>query len=173
MENLSKLNKFIFFLTVLFFIIWSGSYISKYLLIYQFFEPTLELKPEFTNVDFTPIFRTISSVINLNVIVYPAYFIFLILFIIVSKLSIKNEGWLFIILAFTILTAPFEFYSLFKDYQILMKINNENFDNLISLIKQKIIEQNSFPIVQFLFIIANVFLLIFKPLHKKVIKNEN
>ncbi len=173
MENLSKISKFIFFLTVLFFILWSGTYISKFLLIYQFFEPTMDLKPEFANIDFAPIFRTISSVINLNILAYPAYFVFLVLFIIVSKLSIKNEGWLFIILAFTILTAPFEFNSLFKDYKILQLINSENFSNLVNLIKIKIVEQNSFPIVQFLFIVANVFLLVFKPLHKKVNKNEN
>ncbi len=167
MENLSKTSKFILFISVLAFIVWSGSYVSKFLLIYQFFEPEMDLKPVFQNVDFTPIFRTISSVFTLNIIAYPIYFVFLILFVIFSKLSIKKEGWLFIILIFTILTAPFELLSLYKDFQILNLINAGKFDNLLHLTKEKIIDQSSFPIVQFLFVGAVVFLSIFKPLRKK------
>ena len=167
MENLTKTTRFILFICVLAFVLWSGSYISKYLLIYQFFEPEMDLKPVFQNVDFVPIFRTISSVFTLNIFAYPIYVVFVVLFVITSKLSIKNEGWLFVILIFTIITAPFELFSLYKDYIMLNLINSGRFDNLLILTKEKIIEQSSFPIVQFLFIAAVVFLAVFKPLRKK------
>ncbi len=167
MENLSKISKYLLFLCVLSFIVWSGSYIAKYMLIYQFFEPEMILKPAFKNLDFAPIFRTISPIFTINIFAYPIYFVILILFVFSSKFSIKNEGWLFIILLFTILTAPFEFFTLYKDFAILNLINAGKFEGLINVIKEKIIDQSSFPIVQFLFICSVVFLIVFKPLRKK------
>lgn len=167
MENLSKISKFFLFLFVLSFIIWSGSYIAKYLMIYQFFEPEMTIKPEYQNVDFAPIFLTFSPIFTINIFSYPFYIVFLILFVISSKLSIKKEGWLFIILIFSVLTAPFEFITLYKDYVILNLINAGKFEGMINIIKEKVIEQSSFPVVQFLFICAIVFLMILKPLRKK------
>ncbi len=173
MENLSKVSKFLLFLCSLSFILWSGTYFSKFLLLYQFYEPEMTLKPAFANIDFMPIFNTISSVMGFNIIFYPLFLVTLICFFVFTKFSIKTEGWFFIILSFSILTAPFEIYSLTYDYKIINLIysGSGNAESILALVKEKIISLGSFPFVQFLFIGAIVFLTVFKPLRKKT--NEN
>lgn len=168
MENLSKVSKFFLFLCTLSFILWSGTYFSKFLLIYQFYEPEMTLRPIFNNVDFTAIFYTISSVFGFNIMFYPIFLVSLVLFFITSKLSLKKEGWFFIIFVFTFISAPFEIYSLTFDYKIVNMIFGGNYanDTILALIKEKIISLGSFPFVQFAFIAAISFLAIFKPLRK-------
>ena len=116
-----------------------------------------------------PIFNTISSVMGFNIIFYPLFLVTLICFFAFTKFSIKAEGWFFIILTFTILTAPFEIYSLTYDYKIINLIygGTNNASAILDLVKEKIISLGSFPFVQFLFIAAIVFLAIYKPLRKK------
>ncbi len=168
MENYNKVSKIFLFLCTLSFILWSGTYFSKFLLLYQFYEPEMTLRSIFNNVDFTPIFYTISSVIGFNIIFYPLFLFSLVLFFITSKLSLKKEGWFFIIFIFTLISAPFEIYSLTYDYKIVNMIFNGNFanDTSLLLIKEKIVSLGSFPFVQFAFIAAISFLAIFKPLRK-------
>ncbi|MFH0733650.1 MAG: hypothetical protein V1773_03640 [bacterium] len=173
MQNLSKVSKFLLFLCSLAFILWGGTYFSKFFLLYQFYEPEMTLKTAYTNINFMPIFNTIMPIIGLNILFYPLFLLSLVLFSASSKLKIKNEGWFFIILSFSLITAPFEIYSLTYDYNIINHIYNGSNDaaNILALIKEKIVSLGSFPFVQFLFIIAIVFLAVYKPLRKKTDEN--
>lgn len=173
MHKLNNISKILLTITLIFGSIWLGGYIARHLVIYQFFDPdNFKLLDIYNNSTSQNSIRLIQSLLVLNIITYSIFLIFLFLFIIVSRINLKQNGWLFICLLIVLITAPFEIFLLTKDYEILLQIVNVKFDslNVLTLIKNRIEVLSSFSIIEIFAYISMFFLIIFKPLTKL---NEN
>jgi hypothetical protein len=159
-------------LTLLSFTIWIGSYITRHILFYQLFEPlNLELRSLFNPSNIVPVIITITPAVIINLIFYPLFLIFFFLSLFASKIKIKNEGWLFIIIILILVTAPFEFYLSSIDLKIVGTVLSGHFDPgfVISLVRKRMTELSSFSLIEIFSFLASIFIVIFKPLRK----NEN
>ncbi len=159
-------------LCVISFAVWLGSYISRQLIVYQLFEPiNLELKNLYNLQNITDVLETILPILVINLISYLFFLLLFFLYIFYSKIEIKNEGWLFIILMIVIITAPFELYLALLDYKIIGLLYSGTFDTntVVELIRKRIVVLSSFPLIEVFSYIAVIFIVIFKPLRK----NEN
>jgi hypothetical protein len=169
MKNNFTIQSIIKYLLVLSFILWVGSYICRHLLIYQMFEPKeLELRSIFTSENLNSVFFVILPIIVTNIISYSAFLLLFIIYLITSKLSLRNEGWLFISMLIIFVTAPFEIYLLTKDYSIVSLIYREIKDPIaiLDLIRKRITILSSFSLIEIFSYLAVVFLVITKPLVK-------
>lgn len=173
MKNLSKVSKFFLFLSALAFSLWLGGYVVRQLVIYQFFEPeNLSLRPLYNFVNLKIVFITISPIILFNIITFPAFILSFLIFSLTNKIEFKKEGWLFIVSLVIIITAPFEFFLLFKDYKIFNGIYYETISSeiLIGMIKERMQVFSSFSLIEIFSYIGIIFLFVFRPLRKS---NEN
>lgn len=166
------LSKILLSLCLTSFLIWLGSYISRQLLVYQLFEPiNLELKSLYNVQNLMGILETVLPILVINLISYPSFLVLFFFYIFSSKIKIKNEGWLFIILMIVIITAPFELYLTLLDYKIVSLLYAGTFDSnaVVELIRERIVVLSSFPMIEVFSYIAAIFIAVFKPLRK----NEN
>lgn len=173
MHKLNNISKILLTITLIFGSIWLGGYIARHLVIYQFFDPdNFKFLDIYNNPTSQNSIRLIQSLLVLNIITYSIFFISLLLFIIISRVSFKRNGWLFICIVIVLITAPFEIFLLTIDYEILLQIMNNNFDTLkvLTLIQKRIEILSSFSIIEIFSYISMYFLIIFKPLTKL---NEN
>lgn len=173
MKNISLLSKTIAFIAAAAFTLWLGSYFSRLLVVYQLFDAeTLQLKSIYDNNVLNQVFYTILPLLLTNISAYLTFLIFFILFIFISKIKLKQNGWLFIILLIVLVTAPFELFLIYKDYQIVNLILGLNPDSLkiLETVKDRMLILNSFSLIEVFCFIAIIFLTIFKPLKKN---NEN
>lgn len=169
MNNIGKISKALLFLTVLSFVLWLGGYISRQIIVYQLFEPeNMDLRAMYNGSNLEAVINTIYPVITYNIITYPLFLVLFISFLITSRVSLKKEGWLFIILAAIILTAPFEIYLLTIDWEILQKILHSlnNTAAIVDLIRERISALSSFSLIEILVFMGALFLFLFKPLRK-------
>lgn len=170
MANKNTIEKIITFLMFIFFSIWFGSYIVRNLLIFQFFEPkNVSLRNELKNFDLSPVYYVIYPVIVTNLVSFLSFFIIFLIFIIITKIKLKENGWLLIIALLIFITAPFEFYLLLKDYQIIMLVVHNfvnNSSQVLYLIKERMTLLNSFSLIEIFAYIFIIALIIFKPLQK-------
>lgn len=170
MQNLNKISKSILFLAITSFVLFTGSYLSKLLMISQFFDAeTMELKPIFVNNDLTMALQTLLPIFTAVLTFYIAFLLFYILFIVMTKINLREYGWLFIITIILVVTTPFELYLIFKyDWIIIKQLLGMNFDSnyLIELIKNRIIALGPFPLVLLFSNFLVIFLSIFQPLQK-------
>jgi hypothetical protein len=169
MKNNSALQSIIKYLLVTSFIIWFGSYVSRHLIVFQMFEPReLELRSIFKTESLNSVFQIILPILVTNIISYLSFLLLFIIYIFTSKISLGNEGWLFISMLIILVTAPFEIFLLIKDYSIISLIYNETSKPLIvlELIRKRITILNSFSLIEIFSYLAVVFLVITKPLVK-------
>lgn len=169
MQNLTKLSKIFLSITVLFFTLWLGGYILRQAIIYQFFEPeNLALKSIYNSQNLNEILITILPVFVFNIITYAGFILFLIAFIVNSKINMKNEGWFFISILIIVICAPFEIFLLLKDIEISKNIYSGNFDPsvIMKIIYERLTIFNSFSLIEILSFISIIFLSVFKPLRK-------
>ncbi|MBN2571791.1 MAG: hypothetical protein JXA68_06655 [Ignavibacteriales bacterium] len=173
MEKLNRIAKLFLFLTATFFVIWLGGYIARHILVYNLFDNELVLRDKFTVENLTPVFHTSYGVIILNAVSFLLFLINFILFLIFSKMKLKNEGWLFIISAIIFITAPFEIYLSIIDYDIIKNILIGSFSNsdILSLFKERIKSLSSFSMIEIFSYFGILYMYIFKPFRK--VKNEN
>ncbi len=169
MENLTKTSKVFLFFTSLFFILWLGGYVARHLTIYQFFEPeNLELRNVFNEVSLESHLFLILPLIVFNIISYFFFLIFFIVFLFISKINLKIEGWLLIITLIILITAPFEIFLLVKDYEISKNIfyNLRDANSIINMLRDRITILSSFSLIEIFSYCGVLFLIIFQPLKK-------
>ncbi len=166
-------SKLLTVLTVLTFSVWFGSYILRQIIVYQFFEPiNLDLRPLYTVQNLGAVNTILFPAILSNLITFPVFIACFFLLILVSKVNIKKEGWLFLIILVIVITAPFELYLLAAtDYKIINLILNSpsNVDQVVVLLRKRITELSSFPLIEIFSYIGIIIIATFKPLRK----NEN
>lgn len=174
MTKLSKLSKLFLFLTFGTGSLWLGGYFIRQLVIYQFFEPEdLSLRPFYNPQNLDAVIRTIAPIFVSNIILFISFLIFFFIFILVSKIKFKEEGWLFIIFLTILITAPFEIYLLYKDYKIIEQIyfmGAFSSSDLIAQIKERMKSLSGFSLIEIFSYFGIIYLLIFRPLRKV---NEN
>jgi hypothetical protein len=150
--------------------IWIGAYLVKLFLIYQLFEPKdLVLKEKFLSSDLQNALFVMLPAFVTPFIVYIVFIFSLLMFLFVSRISLKQNGWLFISVIIILITLPFEFYLMLIDYKVisLLMMNTVNSETIINLMRERITILSSFPIIEILSYISILFLIIFKPLTVK------
>lgn len=173
MNNLTKSSKLFLFISLSALALWLGGYLVRQLVMYQFFEPDgLSLRIIYNLSNIPAVLVTISPILVFNIISFTIFLISFIFFLFISKVKLKNEGWLFISLIIISITAPFEIFLLFKDYDIISGILwlNSQPDIIVELIKQRMIVFSSFSLIEIFSYLSIIFLFIFKPLRRT---NEN
>ena len=169
MKNISLTAKWFALLSLISGSIWIGSYLSRLFTVYGIFEgPELALRSFVNDQNISGILYSFLPVILTPFISFIVMIVAFILFVITSKISLKENGWLFIILIGIIVTLPFEVYLMLIDYKIIMTLMSSSFDSnsVITLLKDRIKDLSSFPIVIVLTYISFFFFIVFKPLTK-------
>ena len=158
------------FLALLSGSIWLGVYILRMFISYVLFDVDMNLviNPDMQNINgyllaFTP-------AVNTTFIVYTIFITTFTLFLITSKISLKENGWLFIITLIVYITLPFEVYLMTIDYKIILQLDfaaavDSNY--IISLIRDRFENLSSFPVIIILSYCSAYFFLIFKPFMRK------
>lgn len=172
MSNIPKLSKFFLTLTLLFGSLWYGSYVIRYLLMYQIFDgPTLPLKsyvkPE---INLDAIFISINPVFVMNMGLYGLFILVFALFLFTSKISLKNNGWLFISTLIIVLTIPYEVFLFFKyDLQWSLTVNTLQFNasQLHDALVERIRASGTYAIVMILSHLVLFYLMVFRPFTKR------
>ena len=93
-----------------------------------------------------------------------------ILFYLTNNLRLRFNGWLFIILIAVLITLPFEIYLMLIDYKVIITLLNSSFDSaqIILLLRDRIKDLSSFPIVVLLTYLSFYYFIIFQPLTKPI-----
>jgi hypothetical protein len=172
MKTLNKTSKIFALLAVLFCSLWVGAYLSRLFLSYQLFEPQdLSLKPYITSVNLAGILTTILPTITTTFVLYICFILSFGIFIIVSHIKLRNNGWLFIITIIILITLPFEIYLMTIDYTIIIQLNYGiyNTTEIVDLFVKRIKILGSFPLIEIFCYLSFYYFLLYRPLTK----NEN
>jgi hypothetical protein len=170
MNNISTISKIFAVLSLIFGAIWVGSYLSRLFVVYQLFEgQDLVLKSYITNENIKGILFSIMPSFVVHFATFFAMFIATFIFYLSSRISLRFNGWLFIILIAILITTPFEIYLMLIDYKVIMMLNSGSFDTntVISLLRNRIKDLSSFSIVVILTYLSFYYFIVFHPLTKK------
>ncbi len=176
MDNLNKTSKIFLFLTTLSGSLWMGAYFARLIVFYQLFEPKdFILKPIFNDQNLHAVLTDINSLIVLTLALYLIFIITYFLFITISRISLKENGWLFIITIIVFITLPFELYLCSFDYKIISFVLSGNFNpmEMIQLIIKRFKVLSSFPVIELFCYFSIIYFVLFKPLTKKKPVYEN
>ena len=111
MKDLKTFPKILLFFVVLSGALWLGGYFTRLVISYQIFEGTdFTLRNYINDQNIAGILRSFEPAVLTTLVLYLIFIISYILFIITSKVSLKANGWLFIITIIILLTLPFEIY---------------------------------------------------------------
>ncbi|GJQ44197.1 MAG: hypothetical protein JETCAE03_36950 [Ignavibacteriaceae bacterium] len=156
--------------------LWLGSYTVKLFSFFNLFDldpnNSLILKSTLINVDMKPVIFELLPVLTISLSSYIIFIASGLLFLFISKVNLKENGWLFIILMIVLFCLPFEIYLSLKDYKLIMMIINNTSDSsgMVEIIKSRITVLSSFPIVALILHYSLFILVVFRPLTKKNLK---
>jgi len=170
MKNISTIAKIFAALSLMSGAIWIGSYLSRLFLVYQLFEgPDLILKSYITNENVNGILISILPSIVVHFVSFIVMLITTLLFYFTSKISLRINGWLFIILITIFITVPFEIYLMTIDYKTIMMLNAAIFNSttVIELLRDRVKDLSSYSIVAILSYLSFYYFIVFQPLTKK------
>ena len=170
MKNISTIAKIFAVLSLMSGAIWIGSYLSRLFLVYQLFEgPDLILKNYITNDNVNGILISILPSIVVHFVSFIIMLLTTILFYFTSKISLRFNGWLFIILIAILIITPFEIYLMIIDYKTIMILNSATFNSttVIELLRDRIKDLSSYSIVAILTYLSFYYFIVFQPLTKK------
>lgn len=170
MKNISTLSKIFAVLALISAAIWVGSYLSRLFLVYQLFEgPDLILRGYINNENVNGILFSIYPSFVLHFAAFIIMFITTVLFYLTSKINLRFNGWLFIILTAIVITTPFEIYLMLIDYKVIMMLYSNSFDSntVINLLRDRIKDLSSYSIVAILTYLSFYYFIVFQPLTKK------
>jgi hypothetical protein len=170
MNSLNKTAKIFALLTLITCSLWIGAYLSRLFLTYQLFEAVdLSLKPYINQANLSGILITMLPEITTTFVLYISFITFFILFILTSRINLRNNGWLFIITIIILITLPFEIYLMSIDYNTLLQLNNNTFNSseVVVLFIKRIKVLGSFPLIEIFCYLSFYYFLLFRPLTKK------
>jgi hypothetical protein len=146
--------------------IWLGAYIARLLAAYRMFEITDFTLRSSINIESLPaIFEITSSLLYLTFGSYLLLIASFTLFLVFSKIKLKENGWLLLISLIIFFTFPFESILLITDYKLFILFVNEQFssEKVLQLSIERLSRLSSFPIVLIFSYLTIPFFLIFKP----------
>lgn len=168
MQNLNKFSKTFLFISVASFAIFIGSYVVKLSMLNQLFQPeNLLLKYVFVDKDLTPMFEILIPVFSITVVSFLLLTIASIVILVSSKISLKENGWLFISFLIFVITAIFEWVLIIRyDLEFLSVVMSNNFDQnmIIDLLRNRVTDFGPFPLILVFSYMVIVYLCLFKPL---------
>jgi hypothetical protein len=156
------------FIAILSGIIWLGVYASRTLISYQLFDVKMNLMPFTSSQNLEGIFIAITPVINTTFVLYIIFIIAFTIFLFLSNIKLKQNGWLFIIVVIVYVTLPFEVYLMTIDYKLICELNyNEivNAEYSAELLREGLIFFSGFPVIIFLSYCSLIYFLVFKPFY--------
>jgi hypothetical protein len=173
MRAMNKLNRFssiFLYLSALAGILWMGSYLSRLFLTFQLFEEDgITFKTYITEENLEGILITLNAVITSTFVLYIIFILSFLIFLLTTKIKLKEEGWLFIVTIIIFITLPFEVYLMTFDYKIIRLIINGNFD--LQIVADIFIKRStvlsSFPLVELFSYFSIIYFCIFQPLKRK------
>ena len=171
MNSVSTTSKIFALISLIAASIWVGSYLTRMFLVYQLFEGTdLILKSYINESNIQGILLSLLPAIMVHVLAFIVMIISTLLFYLTLKLSLRFNGWLFIILIAILVTFPFEIYLMLIDYKVVIALISGSFDSeqVITLLRDRIKDLSSFPIVALLTYLSFYYFIIFKPITKKI-----
>jgi hypothetical protein len=174
MNTLNKTSKIFAFIAVITCSLWIGAYLSRLFLSYQLFEAQdLSLKSYINSANLAGILTTLLPSVTTTFVLYICFIFSFVLFIIVSPIKFRDNGWLFIIAVIVLITLPFEVYLMTIDYTIIFQLNygTYNTSEIIGLFVRRIKVLGSFPLIEIFCYLSFYYFLLFRPLTKD--KNEN
>jgi hypothetical protein len=170
MKSNSTLSKIFAVLSLMAASIWVGSYLSRLFVVYNLFEgQDLVLQKYITNENINGILLSLLPSILVHFIAFIVMILSALLFYFTNKVNLRFNGWLFIILIAVIVTVPFEIYLMTIDYRIITMLNGTSFNSatVIELLKDRIQNLSSYPIVAILTYLSFYYFIVFQPLIKK------
>jgi hypothetical protein len=169
MKNLNKFSKTFLYIAVLSGVLWMGSYLLRLFIVNWLFEENFISKSYINEQNLPGILTSLTPALVTPLILYIVFVPSFILFLTISKISLKQKGWLFIITVLVFITLPFEIYLISIDYKIISFLLSENFN--ISEVNKLVIERSSkfssFPLIELFCYSAMIFLVLFRPLEAK------
>ncbi len=177
MRNLNKFSKIFLFICFTSGALWFGSYFARLTLTYHLFKGNQFQLNDFVNGQNLPgIISAFNAVILLTSILYIIFIVSLIIFLISSKINLKQNGWLFIISAIIFITLPFEVYLMTIDYRTIIQVAGGvfNANEIINLYVKRFKVLSSFPVVEIICYFAVIFFILFQPFkYKQKEKHED
>ncbi len=173
MKNLKPSSKIFLFISVLSASVWTGAYITRLVTTYQLFERiNFQLKPFINGQNLPGILQILYAPTLITFIAYIFLILSFTIFISTLNISLKQNGWLFIITIIVFITLPFEVYLMTYDYKFLALTGVENFDSsaALTLIIERFKKLNGFPIIELLSYFSIIYFALFQPLKAKVKK---
>jgi len=170
MEKLKNSSKIILFISLLSGVLWFGAYTARLFLTFQLFQPkNLLFKSYISSANLSGIYITLMPIITFTFVTYFVFLIAFSLFLMISKISLKKEGWLFVIMLIVFITAPFELYLMTIDWKTIMILLSENFkaDQISQLVIKRLSLLSSFSLIEIFSYVGIIFLAVFKPLRIK------
>jgi len=171
MKSKFTLSKILAVLALISASIWLGSYLSRLFIVYQFFEgPDLILKNYINENNIDGILFSVLPAIIVHFVSFIIMMITTILFYLTTRLSLRFNGWLFIILIAVLILLPFEIYLMSIDYNIILTLNSRAFDStqVVTMLRDRITDLSSFSIVVLLTYSSFYYFIVFQPLTKNV-----
>lgn len=171
MKKYNLITKIFLYISFIFAVIWTGSYLLRMFLFYQIFtERNFELKEYAKGIDLLPVFQTLLPAISTTFISYIVFLLFFILFFIFSRIKLRENGWFFIITMIIIITAPFEIYLMTLDAHMISGLfyKSMNSGEILNLVIKRFKVLSSFPIIEILSYLAVFYLAVFQPLTKRI-----
>jgi hypothetical protein len=170
MKELPRFSKILMFLAFLSGSLWIGAYLTRMFEQYQLFEAKdLALKAFVNNQNLGGILYTMLPAVTTTFILYIILIVTYTLFLITSRISLKKNGWLFIITLIIYLTMPMEVYLMTIDYDIILQLNSGNFDaqRVLALVVDRIKVLSSFSLVEVFCYFSIIYFVLFQPLTVK------
>jgi hypothetical protein len=169
MKNKNLSNVFAF-ISLGFGAIWFGSYITRLILNYNLFiEGELVLKNYINNNNISGILEALAPLFYITSITYVIFIICFTLFLVTSKIKLKENGWLFIITVIIFFTFPFEVALMTIDYKLIILHISNNFDSelALTLIIERLQMLSSFSVILILSYFIIPYFLVFRPFSVK------
>lgn len=170
MKELSRFSKILLFLAFLAGTLWIGAYLTRLFLSYQLFEAKdLALKPFVSQDNLSGILFSMLPAVTTTFTLYIVLIVTYTLFLITSRISLKKNGWLFIITLIIYVTMPMEAYLMTIDYNIIVQLNSGSFNaqSVLALIVDRIKVLSSFPLVEIFCYFSIIYFVLFQPLTAK------
>ncbi len=175
MKKDSKLALIFSYLALTSGCIWFGAYFARLNITYQMFEAVdLSLKSYISSNSLPAILQTNYPLVILTFITYLILILSFTIYLLISKIKLKENGWLLITALIIYLTLPFESVLMWIDYKLITLFLLEQFapSNIIELIRDRITLLNGFPIILLLSYLSIPYFLVFKPFTISL-KDEN
>lgn len=174
MPKTSKISKVILVLLILTTIVWLGNTVSRMMFTYNIFENSqLAIKSFLTDTVLKGVLIVHQPMVSISIFSYFLMLLLFALFLITSKLRLRDNGWLFISILLILFTAPFEIYLIIKDFSLFYTLYFTDYDlnSLMEVIYKRYSIFGSFMIVEILAYFSIVSLFIFRPFIRRP-KNE-